>query len=123
LAAGLSALGDLADAAYLSSCDVPLLRPAFVRRMIDLLGDHAACVPNVDGRLHPLAAVYRRSVLAVANQLLADAQLRMTFLFDVVPTRFVTAAELTDADPNLCSLRNLNTPENYAAAVREWHGD
>src|SRR5207244_1312935 len=31
LAAGLDALRGLADAAYLSSCDVPFLRPAFVR--------------------------------------------------------------------------------------------
>src|SRR4051794_177556 len=52
LAAGLSALDAVADAAYVSSCDVPLLRPAFVRRMIDLLGDHATCVPHIDDRLH-----------------------------------------------------------------------
>src|SRR5205809_6187475 len=34
LAAGLTALEGRADAAYLSSCDVPFLRPAFVQRMI-----------------------------------------------------------------------------------------
>src|SRR5579871_6029338 len=49
LAAGLEALRGRADAAYLSSCDVPFLRPAFVRRMIELLGDHQACVPRVEG--------------------------------------------------------------------------
>src|SRR5262245_6119048 len=39
LAAGLAGLrGRWAEAAYLSSCDVPFLRPAFVRRLIDLLG-------------------------------------------------------------------------------------
>src|SRR5438105_3550943 len=47
LLAGLTALDVLADAAYLSSCDVPFLRPAFVRRMADLLGDAAVCVPRV----------------------------------------------------------------------------
>src|SRR6516165_2878621 len=55
IAAGLEALRGKADAAYLSSCDVPFLRPAFVRRMIDLLGDRAACVPQVGGYIHPLA--------------------------------------------------------------------
>src|SRR5437762_14093347 len=49
LAAGLKALRGRAEAAYLSSCDVPFLRPAFVRRMIDLLDDRAICVPFVDG--------------------------------------------------------------------------
>src|ERR671936_2243425 len=62
LAAGLAALEGRADAAYLSSCDVPFLRPAFVRRLIDLLGAHAICVPRVGAHHHPLAAVYRLNV-------------------------------------------------------------
>src|SRR5438128_2198323 len=33
LSTGLAALGERADAAYPSSCDVPFLRPAFVRRL------------------------------------------------------------------------------------------
>src|SRR5437667_11640513 len=37
LAAGLEALRGQAEAAYLSSCDVPFLQPAFVRRLIHLL--------------------------------------------------------------------------------------
>src|SRR5262245_9059490 len=47
LAAGLAALSERVDAAYLSSCDVPFLRPTFVCRMIDLLGDNSICVPRV----------------------------------------------------------------------------
>src|SRR5438270_6622638 len=39
LAAGLEALLGRADAAYVSSCDVPFLEPGFVRRMIELLGE------------------------------------------------------------------------------------
>src|SRR5579871_868681 len=62
LAAGLNALRGRAEAAYLSSCDVPFLRPAFVRRLVDLLGDHSICVPRVGEYHHPLAAVYRVEV-------------------------------------------------------------
>ena len=47
LSAGLKALAGRAEAAYLSSCDVPFLRPAFVRRLVGLLGEHAVCVPRV----------------------------------------------------------------------------
>src|SRR5437762_3277922 len=36
-AAGLAALKDTADAAYLSACDVPFLTPAFVARVVDCL--------------------------------------------------------------------------------------
>jgi len=47
LAAGLNALRGQVDAIYLSSCDAPFLRPAFVRRLIDLMGDAMICVPRV----------------------------------------------------------------------------
>jgi molybdopterin-guanine dinucleotide biosynthesis protein A len=118
---GLAALpngSDRTDAAYVSSCDVPLLLPAFVRRMIDLLGASEACVPQVHGFLHPLAAVYRREVATVAQQLLNVGQSRLTDLVTSLRTRVVTAAELADVDPGLQSLQNVNAPEEYAAAVR-----
>src|SRR5580765_7031741 len=52
LAAGLAALHGKCDAAYLSSCDVPFLRPAFVERMFGLLGEQSIAVPKVHNRLH-----------------------------------------------------------------------
>jgi molybdopterin-guanine dinucleotide biosynthesis protein A len=118
LAAGLAALRGV-EAAYASSCDVPFLSPAFVRRMIELLGDHVIAVPDVGGYRHPLAAVYRVTVLSVVERLLSEDRLRPAFLFDQVPTRFVSESELSDADPGLKTLRNLNTPEEYEAALRE----
>jgi molybdopterin-guanine dinucleotide biosynthesis protein A len=121
LAAGLKALRDRAEAAYLSSCDVPFLRPTFVERLVELLGDHAICVPRVGDYHHPLAAVYRLDVLAAVERLLAEDRLRPFFLFEAVPTRVVEAAELQDVDPAFETLRNLNTPEEYEDAKR-WAG-
>src|SRR5690349_5853745 len=44
---GLEALRGRAEAAYVSSCDVPLLQPAFVHRLVELLNDSAICVTDV----------------------------------------------------------------------------
>jgi molybdenum cofactor guanylyltransferase len=120
LAAGLKFLDGRVDAVYLSSCDVPFLRPEFVRRLIDLLGTYVICVPRVEGYHHPLAAVYRIEVAYHVRQLLAERRLRPTFLFDAVPTRVVEPHELFDVDPTFQSLRNLNSPEDYHAAVRDY---
>jgi molybdopterin-guanine dinucleotide biosynthesis protein A len=122
LAAGLNALRGQVEAAYLSSCDVPFLRPAFVRRLIDLLGDRAICVPRVGDYHHPLAAVYRLKVAEAAARFLAEDRLRPFFLFEAVPTRVVGPAELEDVDPTFQTLRNLNAPEDYEAALREVQG-
>lgn len=118
LAAGLAALEGVADVAYLSSCDVPLLTPSFVRRVVEFLlkgeGENTAAVPFVHGRLHPLAAAYSLSILPVVRELLATGHLRMTGLLLQVPTRLIEARELPDLD----SLRNVNTQDEYAAALR-----
>lgn len=117
LAAGLAALGGLADAAYLSACDVPFLTPVFVRRVIELLGDAPIAVPRVGDYFHPLAAVYRLSVLPQVRDLLATNRLRVANLFDAVPVRIIGPGELTEAD--LVSLRNVNTPDEYECALRD----
>jgi molybdopterin-guanine dinucleotide biosynthesis protein A len=117
LAAGLRALAGRAEAAFACGCDAPLLRPALVARLVELLEDHDAVVPWIEGRFHPLAAVYRLSVLRQVEALLAGNCLALHALFERVNTRRVTAAELGAADPQLDSLRNVNGPEDYLAAL------
>ena len=117
--AGLAALPESVDAAYVTSCDVPRLVPAFVGRMIELLGDHDIAVMDVDGFPHPLSAVYRRRMLPHVEALLAADRLRPVFLFDAVRTRRVKPEEMTVVDPGLTTLRNLNTQDDYRAALAE----
>jgi molybdopterin-guanine dinucleotide biosynthesis protein A len=119
LRAGLKALPESIDAAYVTSCDVPLLATAFLTRMIELLGDNDIAVMEIDGFPHPLSAIYRRSVLPEAESLLAKDKLRPVFLFDAVKTRRVKPEEMREVDPNLRTLRNLNTREDYLAAIAE----
>jgi molybdopterin-guanine dinucleotide biosynthesis protein A len=119
LRAGLKALPESVGVAYVTSCDVPLLVPGFVARMIELVGDHDIAVMEIDGFAHPLSAVYRRTTLPHVESLLAKDKLRPVFLFDAVSTRRVQPAEMTAVDPDLRTLRNLNTPEDYQIALSE----
>jgi molybdopterin-guanine dinucleotide biosynthesis protein A len=117
LRAGLKALPGTLEVAYVTSCDVPLLVPGFVRQMIDLLGDDDIAVMEIDGFPHPLSAVYRRNTLPHVEALLAQDRLRPAFLFDAVRTRRVQPAEMTAVDPQLLTLRNLNTRNEYLEAL------
>jgi len=119
LRAGLKALPASVNAAYVTSCDVPLLVPGFVTRMIELLGDQDIAVMEIDGFPHPLSAVYRRDVLTNVESLLDKDKLRPVFLFDAVRTRRVRPDEMVSVDPELRTLRNLNTHEDYIAALSE----
>jgi molybdenum cofactor guanylyltransferase len=119
LLAGLSAVEPHATVAYATSCDVPLLAPAFVQAMIERLGEADIAVPVEDGFAHPLAAVYRTTVLAHIRELLSKDQLRPAFLYDRVTTLRIPVEELRPFDLGLSTLRNLNRPEDYLAALRE----
>jgi molybdopterin-guanine dinucleotide biosynthesis protein A len=118
LASGLRALGGRADAAYATACDVPLLAPAFVARMFELSGECEVAVPFDGEHHHPLAAVYRLSVLRRVQQLLDADKLRPRFLFDEVNTREVPVDELRAVDPQLATLENLNYEADYERAVK-----
>jgi molybdopterin-guanine dinucleotide biosynthesis protein A len=73
IAAGLRAVGDEAEFAFVTTCDAPFLRPKWVARLADLIGDRAAAVPWIDWYWQPLSAVYRpAAVLPVIDELLAD---------------------------------------------------
>ena len=117
LRAGLAALPGDVDAAYVTSCDAPLLAPGFVQRMISLLDEDDAAVMEIDGFIHPLSAVYRRRTLPRIEALLVADRLRPLFLFEEVPTRRVTPAEVADVDPELRTLKNLNNREEYLEAL------
>jgi molybdopterin-guanine dinucleotide biosynthesis protein A len=108
---------DEADAAFVTGCDTPLLAPAFVARAVELLGDHEIAVPRIDGFYHPLAAVYRPTVIPEIEALIAAGRMRPVFLYDRAPTRELSAEELRAVDPPLDALRNLNRPEDYLAAL------
>jgi molybdenum cofactor guanylyltransferase len=124
--AGLDALEGRAAAAFVSSTDAPFLCPELVRRMEALReeGDHDVAVARAQGHYHPLAAVYRVAVREVVRDLLAHDQRRPFFVFERVRTRFADEADLLagealrEADPELLSLRNINTPDDYEEALR-----
>lgn len=119
LAAGLRSLPEGYGAAFVTSCDAPLLSSAFVERMFLLLDEaHDIVAPTHAGRVHPLAAVYRRGVVATVEQLLAGDQLKMQGLLAACRTRIVSAETWRDVDPESHSLLNCNTTSDYEAALR-----
>lgn len=118
LAVGLAALADRAEAAYVSGCDAPLLKPAWIREMFRRLGDADICVPKDREFHHPLAAVYRTRIVPAVESLLDADRLRPLFLFDQCATTEVPVDELRPIDSELQSLMNLNRPEEYQAALR-----
>lgn len=112
IAAGMRQIGDRAAAVYVSAADLPFLHPDFVRRVAACLGPDDVALPIAGGHEQPLAAVYRLSVLAEIERLLAAGTLRPAGLWDRVRLRRLAERELVALD----SLRGVNNPGELEAA-------
>ena len=120
LSAGLHALPESTTVAYLSACDVPFLNNPFINKLISDLGDADIAVPFADGHYHPLAAVYRTSIITQVDCLLSQDRLRPFFLFDKVNTVRISEAQLRKVDPELDCLQNLNQLSDYHLALEKF---
>lgn len=120
---GLAAVADRAGAAFVASTDLPLLHPAFAARVLDLRGDDDVALPVAHGHHQPLAAAYRTGLAEPIAELTAAGQGRPPSLFARVRVHRIAEeslrcdAVLSRLDPRLESLTNVNTPDEYAAAL------
>jgi len=103
---------------FVTACDTPLVQPAFVRRLLQQAVGYDAAVVRTAAGDHPLPAVYAVSLLDELEAMLARGERRAGALAALGRTRWISGEELCGDDPELASLVNLNTPEEYAAALR-----
>lgn len=68
--------------------------------------------------IHPLAGVYRTSLAERARSLVSAGQLRPLFLIEQSNAVTIPVEELRAVDPELDSLKNMNTPEDYEQLLR-----
>lgn len=131
---GLRAAGG--EFAFVTACDSAFLSSPLIEHLVSLrveggpealrdtsspgAAGYDVVVPRWDGRLQPLLAVYRRTVLPHLEAQLAKGELRPVYLFDKVRTRVVEEDELRQYDPAGGSFFNMNTPEDYAVALKRW---
>jgi molybdopterin-guanine dinucleotide biosynthesis protein A len=101
--------------AFVCGCDMPFLCAALVRYMGDLARSADVVIPRVRD-YEPLHAVYTPACLEPITRVLASGGRNADLLRDV-RTRVVDSDELRRFDPDLRSLVNLNTPDEYAAAL------
>ncbi len=108
-----------ADIIFFTATDLPFGSPALAEALLSLLGEHqAAVIRRSDGKIEPLFAAYRRSVLPDAEENLAQGRRALSALLEKLDVRWIDEDELAGFDLNR-ALDNLNTPEDYHRAVEK----
>jgi molybdopterin-guanine dinucleotide biosynthesis protein A len=118
LATGLRAIGALADAVFVTSCDAPHVTSAYIDWLAARLGSHQAVIPFGGGHHHCLAALYRQpQVLGKIDELLTRGERQLKALPGVLDVRRVESNEMREIDPQALIPRTMNTPADFAAAL------
>ena len=108
------------DVAFVISCDVPFINLSFVSYLMSQIPDYEVVVPYWDGRYQPLHAVHRRSVWPLLQKQLEGGDHRPISLYKMVRTREIHEDEIRRFDPEGLSFLNMNTWEEYNAALIRW---
>jgi molybdopterin-guanine dinucleotide biosynthesis protein A len=108
------------EVCFVTSCDAPFLNLALISHLLSQISDFDVIVPFWQERYQPLHAVYRRSVAPLLREQLERSELRPISLYPKVRTREIYEDEVRRFDPEGLSFLNMNTPQDYQAAVDRW---
>ena len=105
------------DVNLVLSVDMPLMTASFLRWMVQTaaLRTELAIVPEAQGRLQPLCAIYKRPALCVIEQALKAGDFKVGYIFKRLPTHYIPESELRSAGFSPDIFRNINTPAEYEA--------
>jgi len=107
------------DAVLVTGCDFPFFSERAIGWLAAQLGSHAAVVPQAGGRLQPLCAIYRTSLLPRVEALIADGVDTIRTVAEEPDVLVLGEDALRAFDPELKFLRNVNDPDSYEAARAE----
>lgn len=107
------------DLVNIVACDMPLVDPALLELEASLLArqpEYAACVPEIDNRLQPLYATYRKDVCLDALETFAKSgNQRLSDFLATLPVLIISEQDLLQASIGPSSCVNTNTPQELAA--------
>lgn len=109
------------DLNLMLAVDLPFVSPALLQFLLRQARESASrvTVPRAGHGLQPLCAVYRRDFAELAEKALREGRYKIDALFEATSTRVIEEDDLNSAGFSPEVFRNLNTPEELAAAENE----
>jgi len=120
--AGKGALGGIyngllrsaSTAVFVCGCDMPLIKPAAIRTVLQAAADEDILIPLIDGIRQPLHAVYRRTILPSAERLATQDNCYLPDLLGEVNVRYLEEATFADVPDYALSFVSLNDQDMVA---------
>ncbi|CAM3630020.1 molybdenum cofactor guanylyltransferase [Cytobacillus oceanisediminis] len=116
--AGLTASNTLKN--LIVACDMPFISTELGKILLKKLDTHQAAVPEIEGRLHPLYAAYRKDTKEAAEQALRDNRLRIREFLHDINASIMKGDELKRMGflYEQAHFFNMNLPDEYQMALK-----
>ena len=95
------------------ACDMPHLNDNLIRDLVSRAADCDAVIPESEGGLEPLHAIYGKGCLPLMEKALSQGKSRIVDALDWEKVVVVRKENVAAIDPEFLSFRNINTPEEY----------
>lgn len=110
-----AALGHLGvPYAFVVACDMPFLRPEPIAYLVSRLQNQDAVIPEWDGDIEPLHAIYATQLRRVIGDALTAGTRAIRDILPGIRVQFVPEDVLRNVEGAEESFRNVNTPEEAA---------
>ncbi len=106
------------DPVFVAACDMPFIEPGLVVWMAGLLAGHDLVIARAGGRAEPLFGFYAKKVAGALEGALERDERSLQAVIKKLSVRYVEEDEMREFDPQLCSLVNVNTPDDLDRASR-----
>jgi len=109
--------------ALVVACDMPFLNVGLLQHMARQVDGYDVVMPRVDDTLEPLHAIYSHHCVEPIRRLLAEGDLRIVDIINVlneVRVRYIDKDEIDMFDPSRLSFFNINTSDDLERARAEY---
>ena len=104
---------------FVVACDNPFLKADLVRAILDAIDPRFdAIIPETASGMEPLCAVYSKNCLAAVERQLLRNRFKIQRVFKKNRIKTLSEKFCRQADPDLLSFFNINTPEDHSRAQK-----
>ena len=103
------------DSCFVAACDMPFLNENLIRYMMENVGRDWIYTIKRDDRFEPLHTIYNKRCIKTVKEMLLSDNLKVSPLFSELKAKVAPIEEVRRIDPDLKSLKNINTKEDLEA--------
>ena len=94
---------------FVVGCDMPFIKPALIGLLLQESGSFDVVIPEINGEVEPLFALYSKDCIPVMFEHLQRQNLKMREVIRKLNVKRIGAGEIDRLDPEHLSFFNINT--------------